>query len=158
MDAQRKKYVVDRKFQYSLSMKIAVFPLVTFLVIGAILFIFAYRNSMLINEIVATQDSMIEMFLSTPALQATENPVIQNGEAVFKSNIGKLVSIRQSSELIVYFILLITIIHTVAVFTFFVFMSHRISGPIYVITQHLREINQGRIPKLRPLRKNDELK
>lgn len=36
--------------------------------------------------------------------------------------------------------------------------SHRICGPIYVMTRVLRELADGRIPSVRPLRKKDEFK
>ena len=36
--------------------------------------------------------------------------------------------------------------------------SHRICGPIFVLTRALRELADGRIPTLRPLRKKDEFK
>ena len=38
-----------------------------------------------------------------------------------------------------------------------VFLTHKIAGPALVLTRNLNELAQGKIPKLRPLRKNDEL-
>jgi len=36
--------------------------------------------------------------------------------------------------------------------------THRIAGPIFVMTRYLGALAEGRIPSMRPLRKNDELK
>ena len=36
--------------------------------------------------------------------------------------------------------------------------THRVSGPIYVISNFMREIIAGKRPHLRPLREHDELK
>ena len=36
-------------------------------------------------------------------------------------------------------------------------VSHRISGPAFVMQRYLAEIQDGRLPTLRPLRKHDEL-
>lgn len=36
-------------------------------------------------------------------------------------------------------------------------ITHKVAGPALVLTRSLRELSEGRIPRLRPLRKNDEL-
>lgn len=38
-----------------------------------------------------------------------------------------------------------------------VLLTHKVAGPALVLTRALNELAQGKIPKLRPLRKNDEL-
>ncbi len=38
------------------------------------------------------------------------------------------------------------------------FITHRICGPLFVIDRYLRQLANGAIPKLRPLRKKDEFK
>ena len=37
-------------------------------------------------------------------------------------------------------------------------MTHRICGPLFVLERFIRELGQGRIPNIRPLRKKDEFK
>ncbi len=46
-----------------------------------------------------------------------------------------------------------------AMFLFFwgIFITHRVAGPIYIITRYLGEIRDGKTPDVRPLRKGDEL-
>ncbi len=39
-----------------------------------------------------------------------------------------------------------------------VVVTHRIAGPIFVMNRYLGVLASGRIPTMRPLRKNDELK
>jgi hypothetical protein len=41
---------------------------------------------------------------------------------------------------------------------FGILLTHRVAGPIYVMNHYLGVISTGRFPKMRPLRKNDELK
>jgi hypothetical protein len=36
-------------------------------------------------------------------------------------------------------------------------VTHRVSGPLYVLARYLRELSEGRYPDLRPLRRHDEL-
>ena len=39
-----------------------------------------------------------------------------------------------------------------------IFITHRVAGPMYVLEAYLREIIDGRLPKVRALRKKDEFK
>jgi hypothetical protein len=41
---------------------------------------------------------------------------------------------------------------------FGVLVTHRVAGPVYVMTQYILSLATGRYPKMRPLRKGDELK
>jgi len=45
----------------------------------------------------------------------------------------------------------------VVIFGYAVLMAHRISGPIWVMSQMLESLAAGKLPWVRPLRKNDEL-
>jgi nitrogen fixation/metabolism regulation signal transduction histidine kinase len=38
-----------------------------------------------------------------------------------------------------------------------ILITHKVAGPALVLTRNLRELADGRMPRLRPLRKNDEL-
>ena len=56
-------------------------------------------------------------------------------------------------------ILLIALLIFQSAFLYFIMIrkTHRISGPIYVMSNYMREIIDGRSPSIRPIRKNDEL-
>ncbi|MBN2493026.1 MAG: hypothetical protein JXR96_00440 [Deltaproteobacteria bacterium] len=49
------------------------------------------------------------------------------------------------------------LVMAVALFTWGIFMTHRVAGPIFIISRYLRQIAEGEVPRLRPLRKHDEL-
>jgi hypothetical protein len=155
---KRKQYIIDKKLQFKISIKAVVFSLITVFILGFVLMFFAVKNSNYINTIVKTQDQMIEMFLTTPALMNSNNPTIQNAESTFKNNIGMLVEIKRNSEIVLYFIIFMIIIQSVIIFAIFIFITHRITGPIYVMTKYLQEIREGKTPAARPLRQKDELK
>jgi nitrogen fixation/metabolism regulation signal transduction histidine kinase len=155
---KRKQYVIDKKLQFKISIKAVVLSLITVFILGFVLLFFAVRNSNYINTIVKTQDQMIDMFLTTPALVNSLNPTIQGAENTFKNNIGMLVEIKRNSELVLYFIIFMIIIQSAIIFAIFIFITHRITGPIYVMTKYLKEIRDGKSPATRPLRQKDELK
>jgi membrane-associated HD superfamily phosphohydrolase len=155
---KRKHYILDKKLQVKISIKAVVLSLITVFILGFVLMFFAVKNSNYIDTIVKTQDQMMEMFLTTPALINSNNPVVQSGESTFKNNIGMLVEIKRNSEIVLYFIVIMIIIQSIIIFTIFIFITHKITGPIYVMTRYLREIRDGKTPTARPLRQKDELK
>ncbi|HNR89706.1 MAG TPA: hypothetical protein PKM65_15315 [Spirochaetota bacterium] len=170
MGIKRKQYVLDKAFQLGITLKAVVVPLVTILIFSGVLIYFANQNNTyirnnddVIKEIVGTQESMIEMFLRTPALYKSENEAVRNGQRTFEDNIGKLMKINKTSRLIVrnsslvlYALILMTVVQTAIIFILFIYFTHKISGPMHVMTNHLRAIRQGKKPHFRPLRKRDE--
>lgn len=154
---KRKKVIIDKKFQLAVSLKAVVLPLITILLIGSVLLFFAKENSDYTNAIVANQDRVMDVFLSTPALHS-DNTVIKTGQETFKNNIGMLEEIRKNSEFVLYFIVVMLIIQSAIIFAIFIFVTHRISGPVFVMARYLRELREGKEPSTRPLRKKDELK
>ncbi len=68
------------------------------------------------------------------------------------------VAVQDSFSMVVVaacvFGLVISLALGIAVYVF----THRIAGPVYVIGRGLEALGKGRIPALRPLRKNDEFK
>lgn len=169
---KRTQYVIDQKFQISISIKAIVLPLVTTLAISGVLLYVAGdtnrlidRNNSSINAIVDNQDTMIDMFLSTPALQQSNNPTVRGGVQTFKENIGKLheitrnsSKITRNSDIVFYILIVMTVLQTIIIFSLFIFFSHKISGPIMVMRNFMRDIREGKKVNFRPLRKNDELK
>ncbi len=158
MDHKRTRIVIDKKFQYRAAIRSALLPFITLLIVSIVLFFFARKNNEYIEEVVDNQGAMIEMFLTTPALHDTGSTVIQEGEKTFKQNIGMLKEIRHNSHMVLYFIVIITILQAVVIFTFSIINTHRISGPLYVMTRYLRDIRNGRKPRIRSLREKDRLK
>ncbi len=154
---KRKKYLIDKEFQLRISVRAVVLPLVTILIIGSVLLFFAKKNTNYTSSIVANQDRMMDMFLSTPALHS-DNTIIKDGQVTFKNNIGMLEEIRKNSEFVLYFIIVMLVVQSIIIFSIFIFITHRISGPIYVMARYLREIKEGKTPGMRPLREKDELK
>ena len=154
---QRKQYLIDKKFQLRFSIKAVLLPFITIFIIGSVLFYYAKINNNYSNTIIENQDIIMDMFLSTPALHS-DNLIIKKGRKTFKENIGILGEIRKNSEFVLYFIVLMIVIQSIIIFSIFVITTHRISGPIFVMINYLRDIREGKIPTARPLREKDELK
>jgi len=172
MSNTRKKLLVDKKFQIRISIKAIILPLMTTMMISAILIYFANSNNLLISQnnrlierTAESQDYLSDLFLTNPAFHAQNNPPLKNAVSAFKTNISTLKSITMNSQTITrnsstvfYILIAMTIIQTMVIFFLFIFISHKISGPLHVMTDYLRKLQRGENPDFRPLRKNDELK
>jgi nitrogen fixation/metabolism regulation signal transduction histidine kinase len=154
----RKKYVLDKKFQIGISFKAIFPPLITTLAILAVLLFFANETNNHANRIIDNQVKLIEMFLSNPAFQDSKDSMVTEADSTLKNNSGIIKKIKKNSSIVLYFLIIMTVVQTVIIFSLFIFFSHKISGPIHVMTNHLREIRKGNMPEFRPLRKNDELR
>lgn len=172
MRITRKKYVVDKKFQLGISLRAIILPLITTLAISGMLLYFAGNmNSLIldnkknISAIIDTQDNMLDMFLSIPVLQNPGNPVMQKYDKTFKENLMLTNRINENHErikkntlIVLYILIVLTVVQAAIIFFQFIFFSHKISGPLLVMTNYLREFRKGNNPEFRPLRGNDELR
>jgi len=157
MSKQRKHYLIDRSIQVTIASKILVIPLVLLTCFSLILLFFVYQNSNYITQISGNQENLIEMFMTTPALMDKNNEIVVAGEKTFRENLGILQSIKNNNLILLYCAIGVTIFQAVLLFIYGVYLTHKIAGPIYVMRQYCKEIQQGKAPQFRQLRKGDLL-
>lgn len=158
MIRNRKQVVIDKKFQYSISLKAVIIPLISMFIISTVLIYFSLKNNSNIEEININQAEIIDTFLALPQLMSPQNSMTQNANSKFKVNLGKSREIQRNNTFVIYFLIIMTIAQTIMIFTLSIFLTHKISGPVFVMMKYLREIKEGKKPAMRPLRKNDEFK
>ncbi|MGQ9842049.1 MAG: hypothetical protein ACUVRK_00655 [Spirochaetota bacterium] len=157
MKKQRKQYLVDNSLQLTVSFKFLIIPLLFLVCFSVLLLFFVITNSHYIEKIAANQDNLIEMFMTTPALIDNNNEIVMAGEKTFRENLGILQSIKNNNLILLYCAIGITILQAVLLFIYGVYLTHKIAGPIYVMRQYCKEIQQGKSPQFRQLRKGDLL-
>ncbi len=57
----------------------------------------------------------------------------------------------------IYLLVGFVVVMALALFVWGIFMTHRVAGPIYIISRYLRQIGEGEVPRPRPLRRGDDL-
>jgi hypothetical protein len=57
----------------------------------------------------------------------------------------------------IYYLVGFVAVMAVALFVWGIFMTHRVAGPIFIISRYLHQIGQGEVPRPRPLRRGDDL-
>ncbi len=58
----------------------------------------------------------------------------------------------------IYYLVGFVVVMALALFIWGIFMTHRVAGPIYIISRYLGQLADGQVPQTRPLRRGDELK
>jgi methyl-accepting chemotaxis protein len=123
---RRRIPIVDRAFQFKYTAIIVGVAAVTSTVLG----VFLLRAYLTMNEMIALQQVISE--------QLGEKLRADDTSDVFGIIVGALVG-----EVVVLGMLGLLI-------------THRVCGPVFVITRHLQTMAEGRLPALRPLRAGDE--
>lgn len=183
---QRKQYVVDKKFQFRQAYSVVGLFLLVVAVIVIIIGINAVLNGTRLSAVTKKNDDLVKsldaIMLTQDEIVATEMAWVQNPKqrpsesiirevakehykniSLMKAEIGTVQdNITAIKRIIrINFILLFAIIALIVVqcvITFFIMIrkTHKMSGPLFVISHHIREIIAGRIPAIRPLRHDDE--
>ncbi|HPA72955.1 MAG TPA: hypothetical protein PKY31_11840 [Spirochaetota bacterium] len=156
MAKQRKQMVIDKKFQYSVAIKAVILPLLTILLISGVLLYFAWDNDRKIKDINTNQAAIVDTFLSIPQLVDPQNQYTRDANERFQANLGKSREIQRNIRIVLYFLIIMTVVQTIIIFGLSISLTHKIAGPLYVMSQYLNNLRDGKECRFRPLRKGDE--
>jgi hypothetical protein len=67
-------------------------------------------------------------------------------------------AVKSQDATLLWLVMAIAVVMAVSLGLFGILVTHRVAGPIYVLSHYMSVLGTGRYPMLRPLRKNDELK
>ena len=185
---KRTQYLIDKKFQIRHTFSILgwLFSVVA-LVVVIIGFNAGYNNYRLqditaknnemiqaMKNIIMLQNNVVLSILTwsqspdgtTPkdAVQMVEkrrdenNKTMESNINTIQGNIAIINSIITYNYVLLGLIIFIILVQGIFFYYMLIRRTHRISGPIYVISNYIRDIINGKYPDLRELRKNDELK
>ena len=65
--------------------------------------------------------------------------------------------VMRGDQIFLLYLIVLVVVMAVALAFWGLVVTHRISGPLYILARYLGELADGRYPDLRPLRKRDEL-
>ena len=173
MAIKRKQYVVDKKFQLGTTFTVIG---VIFLIVAVIIALIAFnatRNNAKLAQIVDVQDNIVQALIShTSALEATktvQKPAVKGADmeqielraiaSDHYSNIEDMKTMVKRNTWILASVVGLVAIQGIVLFFILILKTHRIAGPIFVMSMYMRQIVGGSVPEtLRPLRKHDEFK
>ena len=159
---QRKQYIIDKKFQLRTTFSIiGVVSVISLIIIGALSAGIVYNN-IKIQNIYVIEDNIVH-FLSS------RNADAGAGDAAFKDamkdiadnhseNMATLNRIIELNRSLLILLIAAVALQSLILYILLIRKTHRISGPIYVISGYMKEIIEGKWPNMRPLRDRDELR
>ncbi|MEO1481223.1 MAG: hypothetical protein AAFU77_03900 [Myxococcota bacterium] len=65
--------------------------------------------------------------------------------------------VARSDQIFLFYLIILVVMMALALTIGGIIVTHRISGPLYIVARHFESIAGGHYPDIRPLRKNDEL-
>ncbi len=165
---KKRQKLIDKKFQLKITFRIIGITSIGFLILIAFLGVHATKTINDLNKTIKTEDDMVKGFIKYNDYTKKIITKLQPDEwreidikKMTKDHESAMDAIRnQMFSLKIFISLLIGIVLLQAIFLYFylVDMTHKISGPLFVISQQIDLMLKGKKPNLRALRKNDELK
>jgi hypothetical protein len=125
----RRTYVVDRGFQLKYTLMLAVTGAVISAVFGCLMY----------------------------AAHLEARRTVEQYQTLVPSAWIKI-QLSQGELTMLWLVAGVTVMMAAALGLFGVLITHRVAGPIYVMSNYMSALAGGRFPRMRPLRKNDELK
>lgn len=183
---KRKQYIIDKEFQMKQTFSIIGIKFVIVAILIVIIGLHAAFNNHRLNGITKQNDeitkSLDEIMMAQDNIVETEmawinNPQDRPNAATIKevaqrhyknitdmkeniqtiqANIANMNKIIKYNNLVLILIIIVVLIQSVVLYVLMIRKTHKISGPIYVISNYMKEILGGKLPTPRPLRKDDE--
>lgn len=158
---KRKKVIIDKKFQLKTAFSvIGVVTAVSVIIISAIAASIVYNNEK-INNIFEIENSI---FIKMQNVNITGQPAedykttIDNLTKLHENNLNTIETIASYNRVLLLSLVFCLLVQGIILFALIIRITHRISGPVYVMSNYFRDIIDGRLPDPRPLRDKDELK
>ncbi|HNX59390.1 MAG TPA: hypothetical protein PKK43_09830 [Spirochaetota bacterium] len=155
--SKRKQYVIDRKFQLRTTFSMIGLLFVAFAIIVAIAGINLLDMNKRIGNVLQINKAIADTVAApTPGMDDSEYKSYVLMQNMLDKNKNNLDSMIHLNTILIMIVIGIVIAQAVLIFFILIRQTHRIVGPIYVMTNYMRQIADGHIPDhIRELRKND---
>lgn len=167
---KRKLKLINPDFQLRTIFTIIGITTIAFLVLVAVAGINAFQNNRKIastvselNEAIALQDSIVNNYIDRNGItgEGTLDRITADYNksiGIIRRYIGLLYSFARQNFNLISLIIGVVFIQGVLLYFYLLKLTHRISGPIFVMTRHIQDIMEGKEPQFRELRDKDEFK
>lgn len=169
----KRKKLIDKKLQLRTTFSVIRFYFVAFFFIIAFLTAHTVLTDKKIsgtisnlNGAVETEQNIVNAFIkysnmtSNPDLQLMSGRISDDHNKsikVIETHITVLEGLLKSGFIVVSLIVLFMLVMGIILFYYLIRLTHTISGPIFVMSQHIQDIIDGNVPAIRALREDDQL-
>ncbi len=159
--AKRTKYLIDKGFQLRTAFSIiGVVASVSLIILSTIAASVVYNNEK-INNIYQIEDNIFQGMQTANINGQPDNEYRTTVEMLTKihdNNLNNINKLAEYNRYLLMALILCVIFQGFILFIMIIRITHRISGPIYVMSNYIKEMINGEMPDPRPLRDKDELK
>ncbi len=168
----RRKTIIDKSFQLRTTFRIIGIIIIAFILIIAVTGIISTDNNRKVsatisdlNRSIDKNKETIEVLIASAGLKRDtmadrdHDRIIEDHletMALMHTNVEQLRKILARNRILFTVMIATGIILGLGLFIYLIRLTSRMSGPLYVLTQHMDDIMNGRKPNIRDLRKNDE--
>lgn len=168
----RRITLIDKNFQLKTTFRIIGIIIIAFILIIAVTGIISSDNNRQISATIADLNrsieknkKTIETLMASAALKRDtmadrdhDRIIEEHLEtiALMHTNVEQLKRILNLNRVLFTVMIITGVVLGLGLFLYLIRLTNRMSGPLYVLTQHMTDIMSGRKPNLRELRKNDE--
>lgn len=131
---RRKQFLLNRAFQIKYTVIIAIIGMIIAILWGTLFYKASKENS----------EQMLMLVKMEPNLSSMSD--------IIKDKLDS-----EDNRIMIYLIAFVIAIFF-SLIIWGILITHRIAGPIFIISRYIDSITEGKIPETRPLRKKDELK
>ncbi|MFW5770044.1 MAG: hypothetical protein ACOCX9_01285 [Spirochaetota bacterium] len=170
---KRKQQVIDPHFQRRSASGMTAFFMLAFTIIIVLVGVNSYYHNRQLGaiaesqkEIVAVQHDIIKAVDVFSKNHSQQQLQVATGliKKDLTGNIEKMdrhiqsfMHLSEYNTLLIVVILVFTMFQGFILYRMMIRRTHRISGPVYRLTQYTQDIIDGNYPEVRPLREDDEL-
>jgi nitrogen fixation/metabolism regulation signal transduction histidine kinase len=118
-------------------------------------------NNEKINNINEIENNIFQLMQDSVVTPIAGNEFVNISELLVKNherNLKNIKSLTDYNRILLITLLICVVLQGILLFVLIVRLTHRISGPILVMSNYMKEIIEGKMPNPRPLRDKDELK
>ncbi|MDA3901280.1 MAG: hypothetical protein PF637_12275 [Spirochaetes bacterium] len=180
--SKRKKILIDKKFQLRTVFALLGIKIIIVSILVCIVGIYALKQNKKISNIIEIEDNIVQV-LSLPVAISENFEESEDSDGVSETTESNLTAIENAQKIslklaqdhdqnmkelrrmikinqgLIWVIVAIIFIQGVILFFILLRQTHRIAGPVYVMTMYMKSIINGKFPDhLRPLRDKDFLK
>jgi hypothetical protein len=156
---KRKQILIDKKFQLKTTFTIiGVVTILTVLVIVAISLTAAYNNDR-IHKIIKSEDKIFQALTVITSKDIKDQSILSSIKQMSRDHINNFDlsdRIVDNNRILMIALIVFAIVQGIILYFMMLYKTHRISGPIYVMSMYMKQIIDGKYPDPRSLRKKDE--
>jgi len=157
---KRKQYIIDKGIQLRTTFTAIGFTFLCVTLFIVLMGVYINETNKRIRNIIITEDQIFQV-LTTVTDTGSEEQSAMNVEMArqHQANMETVTKMVNSNIWIIWGIIAAVFLSGIIFFFILIIQTHRIAGPVYVMTYYMKEFLDGRKHEhLRPLRKHDQLK